>query len=217
MQGAPAVRWHGTRNSGNSSPGQSPHLHPLSPQTNSSISKHTFTITLHQNRATEYGMCPVHPYPLWHTASILFLDCDHCDGWYAFFLPLTPQPKGSQAEKMIIWLLMQFCNDRDHNQSSFDYSLLKMRKRLLFTASPCHCHSYNFPALPLEWCTTSTFPAQLCPIRGVIVPSAGVVPPVAGKQLITHAACLLHSGTRLVRTAPPRTPRCRIRTMMQDN
>lgn len=118
---------------------------------------------------------------------------------------------------MIIWLLLPFCNDRDHNHWDFDYALLKMMQALLFTASHCHWPSYDFLTLPLGWCTTSASPAEPSPMRGIILPSAGVIPSVAGKQLIMHAACLSRHGTRLARS--PLGPLCpeRICTKLHKN
>lgn len=118
----------------------------------------------------------------------------------SFLLPSIPRDHMLKAMK--IWLLMQFCNDRDHNQQDIHYGLLKMRQRLPFTASPCHHQSYDFLVLPLGWCTTSASPSQLCPMRRVILPSTGVVPSVAGKQSITYAVWISHSGTRLAGSPP---------------
>ena len=89
-------------------------------------------------------MCPVYPCPPWHAASTFFAAITVM----AFLLPLPPTPRDHMLKAVIIWLLMQFCNDRDHNQRDFDYGLSKMRQRLLFIASPCHYQSYDFLALP---------------------------------------------------------------------
>lgn len=92
-----------------------------------------------------------------------------------------------------------------------------MRQALLFTASHCHWPSYDFLTLPLGWCTTSASPAEPSPMRGIILPSAGVIPSVAGKQLIMQAACLSRHGTRLARS--PLGPLCpeRICTKLHKN
>lgn len=60
----------------------------------------------------------------------------------------------------------------------------------MFTASPCHWPSYDFLTLPLGRCTTSASPAEPSPspMRGIILPSTGVIPSVAGKQSIMYAA-----------------------------
>lgn len=116
------------------------------------------------------------------------------------FFPLPPTPTDHMLRAMIIWLLMQVCNDRDHNQWDFDYCLLKMRQRLLFTASPCHHQSHDFLSLPVVLYNLP-FPGTALPITGIVLPSAGVNSSVAGKQsiMITYAAYLLLSGMRLAR------------------
>lgn len=149
---------------------QSPHLHPSSSQANSPSPNHSSTIILHQNHATERGMCPVYPCPPQHAASTFFAAITvMADRPSSFRLP--PTPRDHMLKAMIVWLLMQFCNDRDHNQRDFDYSLLKMRQRLLFTASLCPHQSYDFLALPevmhnLRFPSTALSEMSFCPTQG---------------------------------------------------
>lgn len=172
------VSSHGGRSQGSSWPHQSPCLQLLSPQANFCTLKASFTTILHQNSATECGMCPVCPCPTWHTASTFFLCFHHCHDSQTFLLPCTPHPRHHTLKAIIIWLLMQFCDDRDHTQWDFDYSLLKMRRRLPFTSFPSCQQPHGLLALPLGWWTASTSPAQLLSLRGVVLPSTGVIPSV---------------------------------------